>query len=309
MIRPFVDEDAEAVAALLDEDVTPHVLTRAGVRHWVASQPERARARCWVALADEQVVGWSWARLKWATSVEGTAELRTFVRPTVRRGGLGAELYDAGLEHLRAVGATSLEAWASDDPGARFLAARRFRPTRAMRMLRLDLPAADLTAYARLRAAKEAEGYSVVALSSVAHRTEQLHALDAASLVDVPATHAEDDFRYDDWIEETLGHPQLTRAGSFVVLAGDEPVAYTLLHVDPGSRLAMNEMTGTRADQRRRGLARLAKLATIAWARENGFAAIVTTTDDENAAMFGLNESLGYRQVATGTQYLLEDLR
>jgi RimJ/RimL family protein N-acetyltransferase len=68
-------------------------------------------------------------------------------------------------------------------------------------------------------------------------------------------------------------------------------------------------MTGTRADLRRRGLARLAKLATIAWAREHGFAAIQTSTDGENAPMLALNESLGYRPVSTETQYLLDDLR
>ena len=68
-------------------------------------------------------------------------------------------------------------------------------------------------------------------------------------------------------------------------------------------------MTGTRADLRRCGLARLAKLATIAWARENGFTAIRTSTDGDNAAMLRLNESLGYRPVAVETEYLLEDLR
>jgi GNAT superfamily N-acetyltransferase len=254
-------------------------------------------------------VGWSWARLEWATSVDGTAEFGAFVRPALRRGGLGTALYDAGLEHLRAVGAASLESWASDEAGARFLGARRFRPMRTLRGLRLDLSTADLTAYAPLRAVKEAEGYSVVAFGSVAHRTRELHALDAASIADVPATHAEDDFRYEDWIEETLKHPQLSREGSFVVLAADEPVAYALLHVDPVSRLAVNEMTGTRADVRRRGLARLAKLATISWAQENGFIAILTSTDCENAAMLGLNERLGYRQITTETQYLLDDLR
>jgi hypothetical protein len=75
VIRPLLDDDADAVAALLDEDVTPHALTGAGVRHWLASQPERSQAHCWVALAGEEVVGWSRARLQWVTSVEGAAEL------------------------------------------------------------------------------------------------------------------------------------------------------------------------------------------------------------------------------------------
>lgn len=308
MIRPFRDEDAEAVAALLDEDVVSHALTGPGVSHWLGSQPERAHARTWVAPSGVDVAGWSRARLRWATSADDVAELWAFVGPAHRRSGLGAALYDAARGHLATIGARSLESWASDEDGARFLVARGFRPVRTQRVLSLELAAADLAAYARLRDAKEAEGYALVPLEAVAERTRELHALDAAATADVPATHAEDDFRYDDWIQETLGHPQLSRQGSFVVLAGEEPVAYALLHVDPGSRLAANEMTGTRADLRRRGLARLAKLATIAWARENGFTAIQTSTDGENAAMFNLNESLGYRSVATETEFLLEDL-
>ena len=93
------------------------------------------------------------------------------------------------------------------------------------------------------------------------------------------------------------------------MLAGDEPVAYALLHVHPAKQIAANEMTGTRADFRRRGLARLAKLATIVWAREQGFATISTSCDGENAPMLRLNESLGYRPVAIETEYPLEDLR
>ncbi len=58
---------------------------------------------------------------------------------------------------------------------------------------------------------------------------------------------------------------------------------------------ATNEMTGTLADYRGRGLARLAKIATIRWAAEHGIREIATENDAENAAMWGLNQSLGYR--------------
>ena len=68
-------------------------------------------------------------------------------------------------------------------------------------------------------------------------------------------------------------------------------------------------MTGTRRDHRRRGLARLAKLATIAWAREQGYPAIVTGCDQDNAGMLQLNKGLGYRTVAIETEYLREELR
>ena len=309
MIRPFEAADGEAVARLLLDDVVEHALTGAGVRHWLASQPARAHARSWVAVKEGRVVGWSRARLQWATSAAGVAEFWAFVAPARRRSGLGAELFDTALRHLTTLAARSLESWSSDEDGRNFLGDRGFRPVRTQRVLRLGLATADLADYRRLLAEKEADGYSVVALAAVADRTRELHALDASATADVPASYADDDFRYEDWLEETLAHPQLSLDGSAVVLFGGEPVAYALLHVDPGTNLAANEMTGTRADRRRRGLARLAKLATIAWARENGFEAILTSTDGENLPMLDLNESLGYETVTIETEYLLEDLR
>jgi RimJ/RimL family protein N-acetyltransferase len=308
VIRPFAPEDGEAVAALLSEDEVPHALTADGVRHWLAGQPQRAQARCWVAVVDDRIVAWSRVRLQWFTRAEDVAEVWAFVSPKHRRRGHGRELFAAGLEHVASAGARSVESWSEGGPGARFLGGRGFRPVRIERVLRLDLADADPTGLDELRARKEAEGFTLVPLAAVADRADALYALDAAATADVPATHAVDDFRPEDWAEETLAHPQLTREGSFVLLAGGEPVAYALLHVDPDHGLAANEMTGTRADLRRRGLARLAKLATIAWAGENGYGAILTSTDDANTGMLALNESLGYRPVATGTQFLLDDL-
>jgi hypothetical protein len=44
VIRPFADADADAVADLLAQGPIPEGVTGAGIRHWVASQPERAGA-------------------------------------------------------------------------------------------------------------------------------------------------------------------------------------------------------------------------------------------------------------------------
>ncbi|HYY75913.1 MAG TPA: GNAT family N-acetyltransferase, partial [Gaiellaceae bacterium] len=54
------------------------------------------------------------------------------------------------------------------------------------------------------------------------------------------------------------------------------------------------EMTGTLREFRRRGLARLAKLATIRWAGENGITAIYTGNDTQNQPMLALNDDLGF---------------
>lgn len=306
MIREFLPEDAEGIAALLHEDDVPTPVTGPGILHWHESQPERALVRSWVAVEDGAVVGWVRARLRWATSAEGVGEAWAFVHPSQRSRGLGAALYGLAAAHLDEAGTRVLESWSETEEGGAFLDARGFRAVRGLHVLRLDLPAV-VEGLPGLRAAKESEGFAVVPLAAVLDRPRELHAVDAAATADVPMTHAEDDLRFEDWIDETLGHPQLSPEGSFVVLAGEQPVAYALLHVDPQARLAGNEMTGTHRDFRRRGLARLAKLAAIGWAQEQGFEAIVTASDAENVGMVGLNESLGYRAVATETQYLRDE--
>lgn len=309
MIRPFREADGEAVAALLDQDPIAEGVTGDGIRHWLASQPERAHAAVWVADEEGGLAGSVQARLRWATSEQGLGEVTVFVVPSRRRRGLGAALFEQGRVHLAGAGARKLESWANGEEGGRFLLARGFSPVREQLILRLSLPSADLSGLAGLQAARAAEGYELVPLAAVADRAEELHALDAEATSDVPGTFREDDVRLEDWLPETLGHPQLTDEGSFVVLRGEKPVAHTLLHVAPAARLAANEMTATHREHRGKGLGRLVKLASITWAREEGYLSILTGCDQDNAAMLHLNKTLGYRHVGTETEYLREDLR
>ena len=72
------------------------------------------------------------------------------------------------------------------------------------------------------------------------------------------------------------------------------PVSLALLSVDLDSCRARNEDTGTARDHRRRGLATLAKLATIRWARDTGSRRSSPTTPSEHG-MLAINERLGYR--------------
>jgi GNAT superfamily N-acetyltransferase len=309
VIRPFRADDGDAVARLLAENPIPEGVTGDGIRHWVASQPERARAGVWVAEAAQGVVGWARARLRWATSAEGVGEVAGFVSPPKRRQGVGAALYDQAHAHLLAVGARVLESWSNDEESGNFLRERGFRGIRTGELLRLELAWADLSGLEGLRAAKAADGYELVPLAAVADRPEELHAVDAEATSDVPGTYREDDFRLEDWLVETFAHPQLTREGSFVIVAAGRPVAYALVHLDPSSGIAANDMTGTHRDHRRRGLARLAKLASLAWVRSEGYEQIITGCDQDNAGMLHLNRSLGYRRMGIETEYLLEDLR
>jgi GNAT superfamily N-acetyltransferase len=308
VIREFRRQDADAVAALLNEAEPPEGVTGPGIVHWQEKQPERARVASWVAEEDGEIVGWARAAMRWAVSSERVGELWGFVRPGMRGRGLGSQLHERSAAHLLGCGARVLESWSTTEPEARFLLAQGFRPARKGTILALETASADLSSLPELERRMGEEGFRLVPLAAVLDRTRDLHAVDAEAIEDVPDTYAEDDVRFEDWLDEALGHPQLTKEGSFVALHGERPVAHALIHLEPGSRIAANEMTATARDFRRRGLARLVKLATIRWAAENGFRTIMTGTDEANAGMNALNESLGYRPIATETQYLREDL-
>lgn len=139
-------------------------------------------------------------------------------------------------------------------------------------------------------------------LEDVLGRPRELHAVYAGALVDVPGAFVADDVRYEDWTRECLADPDVSRAGSVVVLADNQPVALSFLMTDGAGRAA-TDMTGTLPAYRRRGLARLAKLGTVRWAAANGIETMLTGNDD-NAGMLALNRSLGYRPLAERTFFL-----
>jgi GNAT superfamily N-acetyltransferase len=306
VIRPFEQDDAQAVAALLHEDDPPWPITSEGLLHWQGSRPTRARAASWIALEEDEVVGWAEAHLLWTTSAEGVGEPWTFVQPSQRCRGHGGKLFEVAVQHLVAAGARVLETWAETDAASAFLERRGWKPGGGERVSLLDLARADPSVLAGLERTKADEGFSLAPLRDLLDRPHELHALDAATTADVPATFVEDDVRYDEWVGRVLEHPQLSLDESFVVLQDDRPVAFTLLEVDQDHGLASNEMTGTLPELRGRGLARLAKLAAIRWAKEEGFRTVLTTNDEQNSAILRLNESLGYRPVGRESEYLLE---
>jgi GNAT superfamily N-acetyltransferase len=304
VIRDFEPSDAAAVSAVLHEEDPPHPVTAEGVIHWRDAQPERARPRMWVWEEGGRLVGWAEARIRWTTRVQDVGDLWAYVTPSERGRGIGAALFAETEEYLLGVGAKILESWTYTSGGAALLEGRGFRPTGTEQISVLDPRRVDLSGLEELEAEKTAEGFRLVPLGEVLDRVEELHRLYAAASMDVPEYFREDDVRLDEWRHETLEHPQLSREGSAIVLHGEQPVALALLEVDEPAGVAANEMTGTLPAFRRRGLARLAKLATIRWAAERGIGAVQTGNSHENPGILALNRSLGYEPVVTETHYV-----
>ena len=266
------------------------VVTAPGLLHWIEEQPERAAMRAWVADTGGEIVGFGNSRLRWALQTEGIAGIWSGVLPAFRRNGLGARLYETAAAHIVEHGARRLESTVRDDePEGRAFARRLgFKEGRGEQYWELDV------ASAVLGRAEPAEDATVVRLREVRDRERDLFELYDSAERDMPDdyTHA---MAFEEWLPETLGNPELDLELSAVVLVGERPAAFAWLITDREGARASNEMTGTAPEFRRRGLARLAKEATIRWAAEAGIRTIPTSNDTTNADMLALNEHLGYR--------------
>jgi GNAT superfamily N-acetyltransferase len=265
--------------------------------HWAENLPARAHARQWVAVEGAELVGWAEAEFEWATERKDLASLWVFV-PTDRRGsGVGSGLYDVAVAHGLEHGARELKSGAWEHAGHRFLQARGYEPTREERLSAIDPRTVDTS---RLELP---EGFELRSLRDLSGRERDLHALYSEAAADMPADDPETNIGLDEWLDETLGDPTLSKDASMVVLDGDTPVALAWIKV--AGRRAENELTGTARAYRRRGLGRAAKLATIRWCAEHGIERITTGNDSTNVGMLAINDELGYRPWITWQEYLL----
>jgi GNAT superfamily N-acetyltransferase len=301
-IRELRPGDFGAVAGLLRRLRGDNLYTGRGVRHDVESEPGRAESARWVAERDG-IVGYGVAmRLWWRASNDAYAWAG--VVPEARGAGVGGALWARVEQHVAALGIGSLVTDVVDDPaGTSFVRSRGFGPNRLDRVSVLDPRAVDLGDLPRLERAAAAGGYSLVPLDSLG----DLHAVYELALAvddDMPGSTAPHAISYGDWEASLLRAPDLDAGASTVVVHHGLPVALALLSVDLESRRARNEETGTARAHRRKGLATLAKLATIRWASEHGIEAILTDNAEANRGMLAINERLGYRPLVARQRWI-----
>jgi GNAT superfamily N-acetyltransferase len=297
VIRPYDDADAEAAAALVAEH-SPWLQTAAGLRHRLAALPPRAHRATWVAEIDGEIVGWAEAEFDWTAERTDIGQAWVLVAPSHRGRGYGSELFERAIQHLTAHDAGELRSWSFPD-GEAFLVRRGFTRTRVERLSALDPSSVDTSRLESLPS-----GVRIVPLGELDARLSEVHAVFAEALADMPADHPETNLPYEEWLTETIGDPDLSHEGSVVVLVDDRPAALSWVNVDGDRGYAEQHLTGTARAYRRRGLARLAKLAVIRWCAEAGVVRLATGNDATNTGMLAINDELGFRPFATETQWV-----
>lgn len=206
------------------------------------------------------------------------------VLPEHRRRGVGTTLLYALAEHVESLGLPDLGGAADDEGAVAF--GRRFGFEEVGRQVE------------QVRAVAAGEPWPAVpegiTLISLAERPELLArlyqelALDAFE--DMP-TPRKVEITPEQWESEWITWPEATFAafadGELVGMAG------LLRDVDQPQR-AENALTTVRRDFRGRGIARILKETTIAWASDRGLREIYTWTQTGNENMRAVNERLGY---------------
>ena len=126
----------------------------------------------------------------------------------------------------------------------------------------------------------------------------QVYEVDAEAMLDVPGEVAMDDVSFEQWLEDYWRDPDTDLDASVAAVIDGRPVAFSHLRTAPGGR-AVTEMTGTLRDYRGRGLAQLAKRATLVNAARCGVERVFTENDETNGPMLRVNEKLGYRPIGS----------
>jgi GNAT superfamily N-acetyltransferase len=289
VVRSFAPGDAEQVERLLHA-LTPARLETAASLVWrQSSEPERARRHSWVAVEGEDVVGFATAYFHWFAGEAGKGRIWVGVQADWRRRGIGSALWEAAAEHLH--DARKLTVEVDDDPdGLAFIEHRGFSQYDSEVISRLD------PRECRLEAKRHA-GYRVVPLRAVLARERDLYDLYGAAGAMWPAD-PENRVTFEEWRQFILGNPLLDPEASVLVVDSDQRIAsLAWLLADHGQSRAENEWTATLPELRGRGLARLAKLATIQWAAEHTIDEIVTGNDPHNLPMRELNRRLGCKEL------------
>lgn len=301
-VRDFRPSDAKSVAELRRAALPFILATPQGIAWEVATAPAAQRLRLFVAELDGRVVGAIRAVMLHDAGVPGQAAATPQVHPDHRGRGVGHALLTAAEDHLAAAGATRLYAWALNGTGAPAFAERHgYRRTRQARFLRLDLKAAALPPLP----SSLPPGVRLHTGADFEADPRRLYEADAEAAADEPGDVPADAMAYEDWLLRTWEHRHLDLDLTSVVTVDGEIASFTLAATDGRTRYS-SAMTGTRRAFRGRGLARLAKTASLHRARDAGYTKAFTGNDAANAPMLAVNQALGYRPCAGEWRYVRE---
>jgi mycothiol synthase len=306
-LREFRDADCEALAELQSRVLPDRPYSATEVRHYLqlANGPRNnARRLCVIERHSEALVGFgaleqlpfNYHPDKYWTGVE--------VDPDHRSHGIGSALFELLEREARDRGALALWAVVRSDQegGVRFFQRQGFQESRRVRMSIIQIRSMALTdlpdratglAVAGIRwTTLAAEGADV---EEVRRRYFRLH---EASTRDMPTIGERTSLSFEQFLQLEMGSPGYMPEATFLARVGEEYVGVTTLERQSANpRVLRVGYTGTDPRFRGRGIATELKRRSLEFARDNGFEAVETGNDFENARIWAINEHVGFRTI------------
>jgi GNAT superfamily N-acetyltransferase len=289
MLRPGTIDDIPRAAAMRQRAWPDLIINAEGMRHSLESVPERAELAMFAFEDGGEIVGWATASLDWKRAKPGHGSLAIAVDPSRRGKGIGSALAAAADHHLDALGIETTHAGSLDEPGAHALAAR----------LGFTMVGASSTSAIDPRTVEPLpipDGVRLVPFGEL-DDPRPVYELDLEVTRDIPH-EVYDAVTLEEWVREYWRSPFIDPEASLAVYVDGELAAVTMIRVDRPSGRAQNNLAGTRARYRGRGLATLVKSHSLRRAAELGATIAITDNDETNAAMLAVNTKLGYRPFA-----------
>jgi mycothiol synthase len=236
-------------------------------------------------------VGYALAGL-WAGDEPAFADLG--VAPAARGRGVGTALLARVSEYARSFGGTELqgEVREGDEDSLAWVGRRGFIEVERQKGVALDLSGAPGEAPeppAGIRVLSWAEAGLDDAL------LRRMHAVGREANADIPGLDSLAHPTLEQWLRFEVERPFRRSDLCFVAFVGDEVAGYCTMDVFGTS--GHHGLTGVARAFRRRGVARALKQTQIAAAKAAGLERLLTESEETNAPMRALNDSLGYREI------------
>jgi GNAT superfamily N-acetyltransferase len=235
------------------------------------------------------------------------------VHPDRHGEGIGSAICEQLFAEARRLGAAELHSAADDDKprAVRFLDRRGFVATERDRESRLDLNEFDPDRFSAAIDRVARSGITIAPFIDLQRTVpdwfERFYDLYTTVEADAPweleyTRPSEEDFR-----KTTVGSDSFRPEATFIARDGDRWIGLTELRIaDQGEHPLFQELTGTIAEYRRRGIATALKARGVAWGKEAGFSRLGTWNSTMNAPMLAVNEKLGFRKLREAVSYKSE---
>jgi mycothiol synthase len=301
-LRPFTEDDYDAMADVSNESYPDYAWTVAELRHmdddWT---PEGYFRRRIVADEAGRPVGYCDVSNSRGQFVAENFSIDLVVRPAARRRGIGTALLEDAVAALRRRGARWVRAGVKESDAHSIAFAKHVGAVELKRdwESRLELAVFDPAPFAAAPKRAEDSGVRITTLSDELRAdpdaVRKAYALHAETRLDVPNLDLPTPSPFERFEEEALRAPWALPEAYFIAIRDGRYVGESALAAEGADpSVIYQQLTGVLRDERGKGIAMALKLRAVAYAKERGFREIRTWNASINRPMLAINEALGF---------------